>query len=144
MNDQRPFVWKDAGRGLLAGVLLLAFAFCCGAVGASERYGMPSEQQSRHYTGAGSTVDTVVLVSSLRMQEDRLFVNGEPFVLKSQTRIEDERGGKIRIEDIPYGAQIEVRYCTGSTLEDSGDGPDARILKRIRIVQLPEKKKPVR
>ena len=105
---------------------------------------MPSEQEARHDTGRGSTVETVILVSSLRTQEDRLFVNEEPFVLKRQTRIEDERGAKIHVEDIPYGAQIEMRYRTGSTLEDSGDGPDARILTRIRIVELPEKKKPVR
>jgi hypothetical protein len=71
-------------------------------------------------------------------------VNGEPFVLKRQTRIEDERGAKIRLEDIPLGAQIDVRYRTGSTLEDSGDGPDVRILTRIRIVRLPERKDPVR
>ena len=125
-------------------LLAFAFAFCCGAVGASERYGMPSEQEARHDTGGGSTVEEVAWVSSLRKQEDRLFLNGEPFVMKRQTRIEDERGAKIRIEDIPYGAQIEVQYRTGSTLEDSGDGPDAKVLTRIRIVQLPEKNKPVR
>jgi hypothetical protein len=139
MNDKSLFLWKDEGRGLLAGVLLLAFLFCCGAVGASERYGMPSEQEARHHSGGGSTVEQAVEVKSLRMQEDRLFVNGEPYVLKRRTRVEDERGAKIRVEDIPRGAQIEVRYRTGSTLEDSADGPDARILTTIRIVELPEK-----
>ena len=125
-------------------LLVFVFLFCVGPVGASERYGMPSEQAAQHYAGGGATVEQVFQVSSLRKQEDRLFVNGEPFVLKRQTRVEDERGAKIRMDDIPLGAQIELTYRTGSTLEDSGDGPDARILTRIRILRLPEKEDPVR
>ena len=103
----------------------------------------------RKRTGRGTqtqevTAEQVAWVKSLRKQEDRLFVNDEPFVLKRETRFEDERGAKIRLEDIPLGARIEVQYRTGSRLEESGYGPEVKILTRIRLVQPPPGKKPVR
>jgi len=115
-------------------------------VGASERYGMPSEEEAHRqgYTDTGGTAEQVAWVKSLSTQEDRLFVNDEPFVLKRQTRFEDERGARIRLEDIPLGARIEVQYRTGSRLEESGYGPEVKILTRIRLVQPPPGKKPVR
>ena len=71
-------------------------------------------------------------------------MNGEPFVLKRQTRFEDERGSKIGLEDIPLGGKVEVQYHKGSRLEESGYGPETKILTRIRLIQPPPGKKPVR
>jgi hypothetical protein len=137
---------KKANRRLLGGVLLFTVVFAWGGVGASEKYGMPSEDQARRqgYLGSGTGTEQVARVSSLRVQEDRLFVNGEPFILKRQTRFEDERGVRIGLQDIPLGAGIELEYQTGSDREESGYGPEAKILTRIRIVQPPQGKKPVR
>jgi hypothetical protein len=98
---------------------------------------MPSEREARGDSdgGGGSTFEQVVRVKSLRKQEDRLFVNEEPFFLKRETLIEDEKGRKIGLGDVPLGAEIEMRVQTGSTLEDSSYGPEARILLRIQVVQ---------
>ena len=145
MNHRGRCRSRKAGKTLLFGFLIFAVMIAWNGVGASERYGMPSEEEApawdtghRGYRRAGR------LVKSLRKQEDRLFVNDEPFVLKRQTRFEDERGAKIRLEDIPLGARIEVQYRTGSRLEESGYGPEVKILTRIRIVAPPGKKPSLR
>jgi len=131
-------------KGPLAGIVLLAVLFCCEPLGANEQYGMPSEQEARQHanTGAGPVVEQIGRVESMRREEDRLFLNGEPFVVKHQIRIENERGARIRLEDIPLGAQIEVKYHKGSGLEDSGYGREEKILTSIRLVQPPPGKKP--
>jgi hypothetical protein len=131
---------------LFGGILLFAVLFCCRAVGADEEYGMPSEQEARQhgYTSAEPEVEQVVGVESIRKEEDRLFLNGEPFVLKRDTRFLDERGARIQLEDIPLGARIEVKYHKGSGLEDSGYGPEEKLLTTIRLVQPPPGKKPLR
>jgi|GEM_PF-2709890 len=146
MNHRGRCGSRKAGWTLLFGVLIFAVMVAWEGVGASERYGMPSEEEAHRqgHAGTGGTAEELVWVKSLRKQEDRLFVNGEPFVLKRQTRFEDERGARIGLEDIPRGARIEVQYRTGSRLEESGYGPEAKILTRIRLVQPPAGKKPVR
>lgn len=137
-------VFRLPRTGLLAGALLFAVVFAWEGAGATEQYGMPSEQATREqtYGSGGTTFVQVARVSSLRKHEDRLFVNVEPFVLKSETRFEDERGRRIEMGEIPLGAQIEMHVQRGSYLEDSGYGPDTRILMRMRILQRPEENKP--
>jgi hypothetical protein len=146
MNHRGRCRSRKAGKTFLFGFLIFAVMIAWNGVGASERYGMPSEEEAHRNgdTGTGGTAEQVAWVKSLRTQEDRLFVNGEPFVLKHQTRFENERGARIGLEDIPLGARIEVQYCTGSRLEESGYGPEVKILTRIRLVQPPPGKKPVR
>lgn len=146
MNHRGRCRSRKAGKTFLFGFLIFAVVIAWNGVGASERYGMPSEEEAHRNgdTGTGGTAEQVAWVKSLRKQEDRLFVNDEPFVLKRQTRFEDERGARIRLEDIPLGARIEVQYRTGSRLEESGYGPEVKILTRIRLVQPPPGKKPVR
>ena len=145
MNHRGHCGSSKAGRTLLFGFLVFAVMVAWEGVGANERYGMPSEEEARRQgaSGTGGTAEQVAWVKSLRKQEDRLFVNGEPFILKRQTRFEDERGAKIGLGDIPVGARIEVQYRTGSRLEESGYGPETKILTRIRVVQTPPGKKPV-
>jgi len=132
--------WNEAGRAVLAGVLVCAgVVIGSQAVGASEKYGMPSEQEARQHATT-STVEQMFWVESIYKQEDRLFLNGEPFVLEGQTRIEDEYGSRVRVEEIPVGAQVEVLYRAGSNLEDSAYGPEAKILTKVRIVQRPKRR----
>ncbi len=132
-----------AGSRLFVGFLMVSVALVLGwsEVSANERTGMPSERQAleERYAGTGAGTDAVARVQSLRRHEDRLFVNGEPYILKSTTRFEDEDGFQIGLEDIPLGAQIEVEYRTGSGLEESGYDPGTKILTKIRIVQAPHK-----
>jgi len=145
MNHRERRWSRKAGKTLVFGFLIFAVTLAWGGVGANEKYGMPSEEEAHRqgYTGSGGTAEQLAWVESLRKQEDRLFVNGEPFVLERQTRFEDKRGARIGLEDIPLGAKIEVQYRMGSRLEDSGYGPETKILTRIRIIQPPAGKKPV-
>jgi hypothetical protein len=135
-----------ACKGILAGVLLFTVMLGWEAAGAGEKLGMPSEAEAYRQGNAtmGSSAEQVAWVTSLRKQEDRLFVNGEPFVLKARTRFEDKRGAKIGLGDIPVGSQIEVQYRTGLSLENSGYSPETKILTRIRLLEPPPGKKPVR
>jgi hypothetical protein len=146
MNHRRLHGSCKACKGMLAGVLLFTAVLGWEAVGASEKRGMPSEEEAYRYGYAseGMRHEQVAWVKSLRKHEDRLFVNGEPFVLKRQTRFEDERGAKIGLEDIPAGAQIEVEYRTGLSLENNGHPPETKVLTRIRILEPPPGKKPAR
>jgi len=146
MNHRGRCRSGKAGKIFLLGFLISAVMLAREGVGASERYGMPSEAEAQRqgHTDTKGTAEQVAWVTSLHKQEDRLFVNGEPFVLKAQTRFEDERGAKIGLKDIPLGAKIEVQYHMGSRLEESGYGPETRILTRIRLLQPPPGKKPVR
>ncbi len=142
MNHRGPHRSKRAGREILAGILLFVLLLAWKGVGANEKYGMPSEEEARRlgYTNTNASAERVVWLESLIQQEDRLFVNGEPFVLEHRTRFENERGGKIRLGDIPFGAQIELQYHMGSRLEDSGYGPKDKILTRVRLLQPPPRK----
>lgn len=146
MKNEFVSMSKGAAKGVLPALLAFVVVISWGTAVASEQYGMPSEAEAHRnaYTSAGSSVEEVACVDSLRRQEDMLFLNGEPFALDRETRIEGERGGTIRPEDIPIGAQIEVWYRTGSTLEDSAYGPETKILTRIRVLEVPEGKKPMR
>ena len=100
---------------------------------------MPSELEARQhaYTATETVVERIGQVESVRREEDRLFLNGEPFVLRGRIPIENERGAGIRLEDIPLWAWIEVKYHRGSALEDSGYGPEDKILTGIRLVRPP-------
>jgi hypothetical protein len=131
--------------GLLAACLLIAVTMAWGEASANEKAGMPSERKAlqERYAGSGAATETVARVESIRTHEDRLFLNGEPYILKRATRFEDEDGVRIGLEDIPLGAQLEVEYRTGSGLEESGYGPDMKILTKVRIVQPPPRKQPV-
>jgi hypothetical protein len=144
MDQQGRCRSRKAGKILPFGFLIFAVMLAWEGVGASERYGMPSEEEAHRqgYTGTGGTAEQLEWVKSLRKQEDRLFVNGEPFVLERETRFEDERGARIGLENIPLGARIEVQYRTGSRLEESAYGPEVKILTRIRLVKPPPGKKP--
>ena len=144
MNHRGLHRSREARREILVGVLLFAFMLAWTGVKANEKYGMPSEEEARRlgYTSSRASAEQVAWVESLVQQEDRLIVNGEPFVLEHQTRFENERGAKIRLKDIPLGAQIEVQYHMGSRLEDSGYGPKDKILTRVRLLQPPPRKKP--
>ena len=62
----------------------------------------------------------------------------------SGTGVEIRPGNALPLKDIPLGAKIEVQYHMGSRLEESGYGPETRILTRIRLLQPPPGKKPVR
>ena len=132
------------GMRLFIGFLALAVVLVWGEASASEKTGMPSEQKAlqERYAGSGAGTETIARVKSLRRHEDRLFLNGEPYVLKRTTRVEDEEGARIDLEEIPLGAQIEVEYRTGSRLEESGYGPDTKILTKIRLVQPPPRTQP--
>lgn len=144
--NHRKLCWpRKTCKGILAGAVGLAVLFASQGVGANEKYGMPSEAEARQqgYTSTSPSAEQSVRLESLRKQEDRLFVNGEPFVLPRQMRVEDERGARIGLEDIPLGAQIVLHYRRGSRLEDSGYGPETKILTKIRMVEPPPKKKPV-
>lgn len=123
--------------------LLLSVLFVAGGAGADEKYGMPSESEARRQARAGSwpTSEQLVRIESLTKQEDMLFVNGESYVLRTQTRFEDEGGSRIGFQQIPVGAKVELHYHMGSRLEDSGYGPNTRILTKLRIVEPPPKKK---
>ncbi len=145
MNHQGFHRSKRAYRKIWVGVLLFVFMLAWKGAGADEKYGMPSEGEARRLgsTRTNASAEQVVWVESLLQQEDRLFVNGEPFVLEHRTRFENERGAKIRWTDIPVGAQVEVQYRMGSRLEDSSYGPKDRILARMRLLQPPPRKKPV-
>jgi hypothetical protein len=146
MNNRGLHRSHKARKGVFAGVLLFAALLSWEGVRAGEKYGMPSEQEAHQcgHLNTGTKAEQVAWVKSLRKQEDRLFVNGEPFVLERETRFEDHRGTRISLQDIPLGAQIEVQYRTGLGLENSGYGPETKILTRIRLVQSPPGKKPAR
>jgi len=139
MSHRGRCLSRKTGKIILFGFLIFAVTLAWEAVGASEKYGMPSEEEAHRqgYTGKGGTAEQLSRVESLHKQEDRLFVNGEPFVLERQTRFENERGARIGLKDIPLGARIEVQYRTGSRLEESGYGPETKILTRIRLIQRP-------
>jgi hypothetical protein len=144
MNQRGVFSPAGPRKGTVIWTLLLSVLWCAGGVGADEKYGMPSESEARRqgHAGAWPTSEQIVRIESLSRQEDMLIVNGEAFVVKNQARFEDEGGARIDIRRIPLGAKVELQYHMGSRLEDSGYGPNTRILTKLRIVEPPPKKTP--
>ncbi len=129
------------GKGFPAALLILSLLLIPGrqAVRAGEKDGMPSERASREhrFDATGTDQSEEILVDMLQIDEDRLLLNGEAFVMKPETRIEDTEGRRISLDQIPSGAKIEVRYRTGPGLEGSGCARSEKLLLRIRLLEEP-------
>ena len=85
-------------RGFVAVAVLVLF-LVLGVVNmtAGEKDEMPSELASRWPMYTGERFDEAqLIIKSIKSQEDRLYVNDEPYVVTHQTRILDERGRKLR------------------------------------------------
>ena len=134
-NDRAPLDTRP--RVAAVGAVLLLF-LVLGVVNltATEKDGMPSELASRWSMYTGERFDEAqVFIKSLKSQEDRLYVNDEPFVLTHQTSFVDERGRKLRPGSIWVGWLVELRYRTGQKSEARAYGPDDKILVRMRVLK---------
>ncbi len=116
--------------------LLLSLVLSVLNLTAREKDGMPSELAARWPMYAGERFNEMqVIVKSLEAQEDRLYVNDEPFVVTHRTLIVDERGRRLRPGSIWVGWLVELRYRTGQKSEAHAYGPDEKVLVRMRVLK---------
>jgi hypothetical protein len=134
-NQKIPFDIHT--RVLVAGACILWFlASSVVDLNARERDGMPSERRARWPLYLGQRLnEEQVIVKSLRTQEDRLYVNEEPFVLTHQTSFVDERGRRLRPGSLWVGWLVELHYRTGEKSESHAYGPDQKVLVRMRVLE---------
>jgi hypothetical protein len=141
MQNQRAL--SDIIRPRIAvvgAVLLLFLASSVVNLTAREKDGVPSELAARWPMYTGERFDEEqVIVKSLKSQEDRLYVNDEPFVVTHQSKIVDERGRRLRPGSIWVGWLVELRYRTGQKSEARSYGPDEKVLVRMRVLKRLEK-----
>jgi hypothetical protein len=144
-NDRAPVDTRP--RLAAVGAVLLLF-LVLGVVNltANEKDGMPSELAARWPMYTGERFDEEqVIIKSLKSQEDRLYVNDEPFVVTHQSSIVDERGRKLRPGSIWVGWLVELRYRTGQKSEARSYGPGDKVLVRMRVLKrLPVKEEPLK
>lgn len=76
-----------------------------------------------------------VIVQSLKAEEDRLYVNDEPFVVTHRTSIVDERGHRLRPGTLWVGWLVELRYRTGQESEVRPYGREQRVLVQMRVLK---------
>jgi hypothetical protein len=134
-NDRAPVDTRP--RLAAVGAVLLLF-LVLGVVNltANEKDGMPSELAARWPMYTGERFDEEqVIIKSLKSQEDRLYVNDEPFVVTHQSSIVDERGRKLRPGSIWVGWLVELRYRTGQKSEARSYGPGDKVLVRMRVLK---------
>lgn len=134
-NDRAPVNTRP--RVAAVGAVFLLF-LVLGVVNltANEKDGMPSELASRWPMYTGERFDEEqVIIKSLKAQEDRLYVNDEPFVLTHQSSIVDERGRRLRPGSIWVGWLVELRYRTGQKSEARSYGPGEKVLVRMRVLK---------
>lgn len=138
MQNQRVLVGVIRPRlvVVVAASFLLFLVLCVVNLTAREQGGMPSELASRWPMYTGERFDEVqVIIKSLKSQEDRLFVNDEPFVVTHHTLIVDERGRRLGPGSIWVGWLVELRYRTGQKSEARSYGPDEKVLVRMRVLK---------
>lgn len=137
MQKQRALADIIGPRTFVIGAILLLF-LVLGVVHltALEEEGLLSELAARWPKYAGERFDEEqVIVKSLKSQEDRLYVNDEPFVVTRQSKIVDERGRRLRPGSIWVGWLVELRYRTGQKSEARAYGPDEKVLVRMRVLK---------
>jgi hypothetical protein len=137
MQNQRVSADNIRPRVAVVGAVLLLFlASSVVNLTAREKDGVPSELAARWplYTGERFHEEQVI-VKSVKSQEDRLYVNDEPFVVTHQSRIVDERGRRLRPGSIWVGWLVELRYRTGQKSEARSYGPDEKVLVRMRVLK---------
>ena len=135
-NERAPVDIVRSRVAVVGAVLLLFLVLSVVNLTAREKDGMPSELAARWPMYAGERFDEEqVIIKSLKSQEDRLYVNDEPFVVTHQTSIVDERGRKLRPGNIWVGWLVELRYRTGQKSEARSYGPDEKVLVRMRVLK---------
>ncbi len=135
-NQRAPVDIVRSRVAVIGAVLLLFLVLSVVNLTAREKDGMPSELASRWPMYTGERFDEQqVIIKSLKTQEDRLYVNDEPFVLTHQTSIVDERGRRLRPGSIWVGWLVELRYRTGQKSEARSYGPDEKVLVRMRVLK---------
>jgi hypothetical protein len=140
MLNQKGPIDSRPRAAVVGAVLLLLLASCVVNLTANEKDGMPSELASRWTMYTGERFDEAqVIIKSLKSQEDRLYVNDEPYVVTHQTKILDERGRKLRPGSIWVGWLVELHYRTGRKSEAPSYGPDEKVLVRMRVLKRLEK-----
>ena len=140
MQKERASVDVGPKVAAVGAVLLLFLASCVVNLTASKKDGMPSELASRWPMYTGERFDEAqLIIKSIKSQEDRLYVNDEPYVVTHQTKIVDERGRKLRPGRIWVGWLVELHYRTGQESEARSYGPDEKVLVRMRVLKRLEK-----
>lgn len=135
-NQGAPVDIVRSRVAVVGAVLLLFLVLSVVNLTAREKDGMPSELASRWPMYTGERFDEQqVIIKSLKTQEDRLYVNDEPFVLTHQTSIVDERGRRLRPGSSWVGWLVELRYRTGQKSEARSYGPDEKVLVRMRVLK---------
>ena len=134
-NDRAPVDTRPR-LAAVGAVLLLFLVLGVVKLTANEKDGMPSELAARWPMYTGERFDEEqVIIKSLKSQEDRLYVNNEPFVVTHQSSIVDERGRKLRPGSIWVGWLVELRYRTGQKSEARSYGPGDKVLVRMRVLK---------
>jgi|GEM_PF-3197248 len=140
MKNEKGPVHISPRAAVVGAVLLLFLTSSVVNLTAREKDSMPSELASRWPMYTGERFDEAqVIVKSIKSQEDRLYVNDEPFVVTHQSKIVDERGRKLRPGSMWVGWLVELRYRTGQKSEARSYGPDEKVLVRMRVLKRLEK-----
>lgn len=136
MREEKLPLYIRPGAAVVGAVLLLFLVLGVVSLTAHEKDGMPSELAARWPMYSGERFDEEqVIIKSLKSQEDRLYVNDEPFIVTHQTSVVDERGRKLRPGNMWVGWLVELRYRTGQKSEARSYGPDEKVLVRMRVLK---------
>ncbi len=136
MQNERAPVDIRPRIAVVGAFLLLSLVLSVVNLTAREKDGMPSELAARWPMYAGERFnEEQVIIKSLEAEEDRLYVNDEPFVVTHRTLIVDERGRRLRPGSIWVGWLVELRYRTGQKSEARAYGPDEKVLVRMRVLK---------
>jgi hypothetical protein len=136
MRKEKLPVHIRPGAAVVGAVLLLFLVLGVVSLTVHEKDGMPSELAARWPMYSGDRFDEEqVIIKSHKSEEDRLYVNDEPFVVTHQTSVVDERGRKLRPGNMWVGWLVELRYRTGLKSEARAYGPDEKVLVRMRVLK---------
>jgi hypothetical protein len=107
----------------------------CPAV-ARESGAMPRDMGARRpIDWVESLSEEQVIVQSLKVEEGRLYVNDEPFLVTHRTSIVDERGHRLRLGTLWVGWLVELRYRTDQESELRPYGPEQKVLVQMRVLK---------
>ena len=105
---------------------------------------MDSEaRERRHRFGKGlNRSEEVFWLKTVSRDEDRVLLNGDPYLLTRSTRFRDERDRRIGLKDLHAGVEVVCRYETGPKLEGRPVDKGVRVLREIIILRRPERTPP--
>lgn len=80
-------------------------------------------------------------VGSVRVEEDRLILDDQSFVVTPRSRCHDEKGRRVALRKLPSAGIFTVRFVTRPRDEEHPEGARTKVLLELQVLQPPTQRR---